>query len=355
MRDFSLRIGEFEVPLPIIQGGMGVGISLSGLASAVANAGGVGVIAAAGIGMLEMGHLRPKEADPVALRQEIKKARALAPDGVLGVNVMVAMTRFEDLVRVSIEEGADLIISGAGLPLSLPGIKSDYAGAETALVPIVSSARAAALLCKRWERQYRAKPDAFVVEGPLAGGHLGFREGEIDSPQNRLENIVRGVLEVAESCGGVPVVAAGGIWDGGDIARFLEMGAAGVQMGTRFVATEECDASPEFKEAYLRAKGTVIVKSPVGMPARAIPNEFLRRVDGGETVPTRCPFRCIATCKPREAPYCIARALVNAQRGELAEGVVFAGANVSKVKEITTVPKLMEELAAGAGLSLSRV
>ena len=348
MKEFRIHLGEHEFSFPVIQGGMAVGVSLSGLASAVARAGAVGVIAAAGIGMVEATNIslkiRAKQADPVALSQEITKAKAAAPGGVIGANIMVAMTYYDQLVRAAVESRAHAIFSGAGLPLSLPGIVSDYPDSSTALVPIVSSGRAASLICRRWKRDYNRVPDAFVVEGPLAGGHLGFKLHQIDDPEFKLERIFQDVLSVARECGEVPVFAAGGIWDGHDIARFLEAGAAGVQMGTRFVATRECDASEEFKSAYLAARSTVITKSPVGMPARAVVNPFLQRMEQGQRVPTRCPYHCIITCKPKTTPYCIAKALVDAKLGNMEEGLIFAGANVSRVTEITTVPELLGTL-----------
>jgi len=347
MEKFKINIGEHEFRFPVIQGGMGVGVSLSGLASAVAKTGAVGIIAAAGIGMMEALSIgtRANKADPAALSVEIARAREMSPDGVIGVNIMTAMCYYDDLVRSAIEAGADLVISGAGLPLNLPGIKSDYPLSSTALVPIVSSGKAASLIARRWQRDYAYTPDAFVVEGPLAGGHLGFKLGEIDDPDYSLERIVPDVISSVEPFGRIPVFAAGGIWDGYDTARFMRMGAAGVQMATRFVATKECDAAPEFKEAYIDAQETVIISSPVGMPARAITNPFLLAMEDGERRPVRCPYHCIITCDPKDTPYCIADALVTSKLGNTNDGLIFAGANVNKVHEITTVPAIMSEIA----------
>jgi nitronate monooxygenase len=347
MEKFKIRVGEHEFSFPLIQGGMGVGVSLSGLASAVAISGGVGIIAAAGIGMMEALSLgtRANKADPLALSVEIARAKELAPGGLIGANIMTAMSYYDELVRSAIEAKADLIISGAGLPLNLPGIKSDYPTSATALVPIISSGKAASLITRRWQRDYSYTPDAFVVEGPLAGGHLGFKVSEIDDPDYSLERIVPEVISALEPFGRIPVFAAGGIWDGADAARFMRAGAAGVQMATRFVATEECDAAPEFKEAYIRARETVIISSPVGMPARAITNPFLAAMEAGERRPVRCPYHCIITCKPKETPYCIAEALVTSKLGNTNDGLIFAGANVAKVHEITTVPRIMDEIA----------
>jgi nitronate monooxygenase len=347
MERFRTRIGEHEFRFPIIQGGMGVGVSLSGLSSAVANTGGAGVIAAAGIGMMEALSLgtRANKADPLALSVEITRARELAPNGIIGANIMTAMCYYDDLVRSAIEAGAHLVISGAGLPLNLPGIKSDYPGSDIALVPIVSSGKAASLITRRWQRDYNYTPDAFVVEGPLAGGHLGFRLGEIDDPGHRLEKLLPEVVSAVEPFGRIPIFAAGGIWDGQDVVRFMRMGAAGVQMATRFVATEECDAAHEFKKVYIDAQETVIISSPVGMPARAITNPFLLAMEAGERRPVRCPYHCIITCDPKETPYCIAEALVTSKLGNTNDGLIFAGANVSRVHEMTTVSSIMDEIA----------
>jgi len=346
MKKFDISIGQHEFHFPVIQGGMGVGVSLSGLASAVARAGAVGVIAAAGVGMMEaFSGARANQADPLVLSREILKAKAMAPVGVIGANIMVAMSYYDDLVRSALEAEADLIISGAGLPLHLPGLKSDYPDSRTALVPIVSSGRAATLIARRWQRDYNYPPDAFVVEGPLAGGHLGFSPSEIDDPAYRLENLVRDVIDASAVFGHIPVFAAGGIWDGYDIARFMALGATGVQMATRFVATAECDASPEFKQSYIDATGTVIIKSPVGMPARAIVNPFLTEMEAGGKRPVRCPYHCIVTCDPKNTPYCIANALVTSKLGNTTDGLLFAGANVARVHKITTVAGLIEELS----------
>ncbi|MBU0508964.1 nitronate monooxygenase [bacterium] len=344
-----LRIGNLTARIPIIQGGMGVGISLSGLASAVANEGGVGVIATAGIGMLERDFFQNyQEANLRVLRREIRQARA-ATNGILGVNIMVALTNFATLVHTAIEEGIDVIFSGAGLPLDMP----EYRGkdTQTKLVPIVSSARAAALLCKRWTEKFDYPPDALVVEGPLAGGHLGFKLDQISDPAFALENLVPAVIEAVQpfeqrTGQSIPVIAAGGIYTGADIFRFMNMGAAGVQMGTRFVTTHECDASITFKQAYLDSKpeDIMIIKSPVGMPGRVIRNAFIEALNRGEKEPYRCPYHCIITCDYQNSPYCIALALINAQKGYLTRGFPFAGANAYRTTEIVSVKELMDSL-----------
>lgn len=341
----ELHIGHHTARVPIIQGGMGIGVSLSGLASAVANQGGIGVISAACIGFREPDfYTNFLEANVRALRKEIRRARALSK-GVIGVNIMVAMTNFADMVKTSVEEGIDIIFSGAGLPLSLPEFLHDKS--NTKLVPIVSSARAAKVIAKKWIEKYRYVPDAIVVEGPLAGGHLGFLPEQIKDPQYSLEQIVEDVINEVKpletACQKqIPVIAAGGIYHGGDIHRILSLGAAGVQMATRFVATEECDASPAFKNQYIHADNETIkiVKSPVGMPGRAIGNSFLNDVEAGKTRPRQCPFHCIKTCNYQESPYCISLALIHAQKGQVERGLVFAGAHASRIHEITTVEQL---------------
>jgi nitronate monooxygenase len=331
---------------------MGVGISLSGLASAVANEGGIGVIASTGIGMKEP-DFRSNfvEANIRALREEIRKARDKTT-GVLGLNVMMANTNHADFFRTAIEEGIDIIFSGAGLPLNLPGyLKGSL---HTKLVPIVSSARAASVICKRWLHHYDYLPDAVVVEGPKAGGHLGFSEEQIDNPMFALEKLIPEVIEAVLAFSSrygkkIPIIAAGGIYTGRDIRNFVEMGADGVQMGTRFVATHECDADLSFKEAYVSAnpEDIIIIKSPVGMPGRAIRNKYLDDVESGIKQPYSCPYHCISTCDYTNSPYCIAQALISAQRGKLKFGFAFAGANAHRVMEIISVKELFAQLVEG--------
>jgi nitronate monooxygenase len=342
-------MGNLVARVPIIQGGMGVGISLCRLSAAVANEGGIGVIATPGIGMNEPDYFKDfPEANRRALRREIRQARATT-GGVLGVNIMVALSNYADLVRTAIEEKIDVIFSGAGLPMNLPQYRQ--ADTNTKLVPIVSSGRAAELICKRWTERYSYPPDAIVLEGPLAGGHLGFKLEQIDDPQFALDRLLPEVVEAvrpfAEKAGQpIPVIAAGGIYTGADILRILRLGAAAVQMGTRFVATHECDASDEFKQTYLDAKpeDLTIIKSPVGMPGRAIRNAFIEAVNRGEKMPYQCPYHCIVTCDYQNSPYCIALALMNAQRGNFRFGFAFAGANAYRVTETVSVKELMESL-----------
>lgn len=345
----ELRIGKHVSMVPIIQGGMGICISLSRLAAAVAKEGGIGVIAAAVPGIHEPDFAtNSAPANIRALKNEIRKARR-ATSGILGVNIMVALTDYADMVKTAIDEGIDIIFSGAGLPLDLPGyLKPDC---RTSLVPIVSSARAAAILCKKWLSRYDYLPDGFVVEGPMAGGHIGFKEQQIDDPAFALDRLLAEVIEVAaefESAKGrkIPVIAAGGIYNGEDIYNYIEWGAAGIQMGTRFVATHECDADDAFKQAYIDAKeeDMVIIKSPVGLPGRAIHNAFIEGVNQGRKKPFKCPFHCIKTCQTHKSPYCIAMALGNARKGKLKNGFAFAGKNAYRVKEIVSVKDLMASL-----------
>ena len=352
----TLQIGDLVAKMPIIQGGMGVGISLSRLASAVAQEGGIGVIAAAMIGMKEPDIAQnPVEANTRALRNELRKARA-STKGILGVNVMVALTTFTELVRAAIEEKADVVFSGAGLPMDLPKILRDMCEEKkqqfrTKLVPIVSSGRAAALIARKWMQKYGYAPDAFVVEGPKAGGHLGFAPESLSDPGYSLERLVPEVAEAVKPLedargAAVPVIAAGGVYSGEDIARFLDLGASGVQMGTRFVATHECDADDRFKEAYLKARqeDVTIIKSPVGMPGRALFNKFIEAARSGSKKPFKCVFHCVKTCEQEKTPYCIAAALINAMKGNLERGFAFCGANVARVDAIRSVHELMASL-----------
>lgn len=359
----QLKIGNLVAKLPIIQGGMGVGISLSGLAAAVANQGGIGVIAAAGIGMLEYdGATNYFEANIRALRDEIRKARALT-SGIIGVNIMVALSNFADLVKTSIEEGVDAIFAGAGLPLDLPGLMDRFS--NTKLIPIISSAKAAKLIIKRWYSKYNYIPDAFVVEGPKAGGHLGFKPEQLDDPEYALEKIVVDVLSAVkpfeqEFNKPIPVIAGGGIYSGEDIYQTMKLGAAGVQMATRFVTTNECDASVAFKNTYVNAKeeDIGIIQSPVGMPGRAIINEFILEVNEGHKTPFGCPYHCIVTCNYKDSPYCIARALVNAKKGFLKNGFAFAGVNAYRATGIKPLQEVCDcikaEYAQAASNDLSR-
>mgnify|MGYP000251930236 CR=1 FL=1 len=328
---------------------MGVGISLSGLAVAVANQGGVGVISAAGLGFV---HRNPAldylQANIEGLITELRRAKEKT-QGIIGVNIMVAMSNFADLVHTAISEKVDIIFSGAGLPLQLPGFLKP--GSITKLVPIVSSGRAAKLICEKWKSVYNYLPDAFVVEGPKAGGHLGFRKEQIEDSHYSLEEIVPQVVSEVRVFEDdyhqeIPVIAAGGIYTGEDIFKIMQKGAKGVQLGTRFVTTEECDASMGFKLAYVNSRESdmEIIQSPVGMPGRAINNSFLEKVKQGLKRPVKCPFHCIRTCDVSSSPYCIITALYNAYKGNMRSGYAFAGSNAYLADKITTVKEIFREL-----------
>ncbi len=348
----ALKIGNLTIDPPIIQGGMGVRVSRANLASAVANTGCAGVIAAAGICQFEETTKTGMELlllNAKALREEIKKARSLSK-GVIGVNIMVAFTDYESLVRTAADEGIDMIISGAGLPLNLPKYTE---GKDVKLIPVVSSARTFQIICKRWKTHFNRQPDAVIVEGPMAGGHLGYAYQSLqDNTAQTLEQIVMEVLTIANSLEPeIPVIAAGGIFDGKDIARFLSLGASGVQMATRFVCTDECDAHDNFKQAYLNAsrEDITLINSPVGLPGRVINNSFVQKIKDGKTMPFRCPYQCLITCDSQKAPYCIAQVLANAANGKMDESFAFAGSNAYRCNEIipvkTLVNTLMEELS----------
>ncbi len=354
-----LLIGDLEIKTPIIQGGMGVKVSTASLASAVANCGGAGTIASVGLGWEDIKKGIPFiEANHAAVKKEIRQAKELTT-GVVGVNIMVALSNYEDLVRAAVKEKTDFIVSGAGLPLKLPEFAE---GTSTKLIPIVSSSRAVDIIIRTWKKRYHRLPDAIVVEGPLAGGHLGFKFEDLRIHQeNRLENLVGDVLKIVQGYEkelgiNIPIIAAGGIFDGKDVARFIKLGVEGVQMATRFVATYECSVADEFKELYLKAtdEDVVIIKSPVGMPGRAIKTEFIDRIVHGERKLVECTYQCLKTCDPRTTPYCIAHALCNAATGNLDDAVVFCGSNVSKVKKIVSVKELMNDIVNEVIVELKR-
>lgn len=348
-----LNIGDLEINPPIIQGGMGVRVSKANLAAAVANEGCVGVIASVGLGKFEdhpgSEFLRLNED---ALRNEIRKARSMT-DGIIGINAMVALSNYQNLVTTSVEEGIDVIISGAGLPFELPKLAE---GSPAKLIPIVSSARAFNIIYNKWKRQFNRTPDAVIVEGVKAGGHLGYPyEEALNETAPTLDSILSEVVHAVDSLDHpVPVIAAGGIFDGQDIAHVLNLGASGVQMATRFVCTDECDAHQDFKQAYLDAtkESAVITQSPVGMPGRVLNNNFVERIKKGETIPFKCSYKCLRSCDPKTAPYCIAKVLANAAEGKLDEAFVFAGENVYKCDKIVSVKELIDQLAEEAAFHL---
>ncbi|MCT4597985.1 MAG: nitronate monooxygenase [Vallitalea sp.] len=342
----KLKIGDLDIKIPIIQGGMGIGVSKSSLASAVANEGGVGIISGVQIGYLEPDFLtNTLEANKRALSKEIKKAKKLSPTGIIGVNLMVAMKNYKELVKTAIKEKIDIIISGAGLPIDLPKLVKE---STTKIIPIVSSGKAARIILKKWEKSNRL-PDAIIVEGAKAGGHLGFKAKDlVDKTNESLEEIVKDVISLVkpyekEYDKNIPVIAAGGIIDGNDIAKMLSIGAKGVQMGSRFVATYECDASTSFKEAYINSSQNDIclIKSPVGLPGRAIKNSFINKTENGR-IPVKKCFACLSHCNPADTPYCISQALIDSVQGE--EGLIFAGERACEIHKIISVNTLINEL-----------
>ena len=367
-----LKIGNLVAKHPVIQGGMGVGVSLSSLAGAVAKAGGIGIISTAQIGFKDQDFGKnPMAANLRAIHSELKKAREKAPQGILGFNIMVATKEYASYVKEAVKAGADVIISGAGLPIDMPKFvaeaENENGGSEkkerrTMIAPIVSSVKSALVICRMWDRKYHTAPDFVVVEGPCAGGHLGFSREQLaelgadtdhvaetfDEPADDKE--VRGIIETVKSFAEkykkhIPVITAGGIFDHKDVLHQFALGAEGIQAATRFVTTEECDADIAYKEAYINAKeeDIVIVKSPVGMPGRAIKNKFLERVAQGPVKVERC-FRCLEHCNPAETPYCITKALINAAEGKIDEALLFCGSNAYRCEKIETVPEVMAAL-----------
>lgn len=346
----GIKVGNKKSKYPIIQGGMGVGVSMHNLAGNVSKEGGIGIISTADIGYQEVDfNKNPLKANLRAIGNEIKKAREIAgEDKIIGVNIMVALKDYAEIVKECVKQKIDLIISGAGIPKELPEYVN---GSTTKIAPIVSSLRCCKLIVKHWIKKYNYVPDMIVIEGPEAGGHLGFKREELEEDAKpKLENITKEVVdyinEVEKETGkDIPVIAAGGIWDSTDIKKFLSLGASGVQMATRFVATNECDASIEFKKAYVNAKAEdiKIINSPVGMPGRAICNNFIKRVEKEKCKIDKC-YNCIKTCNVIDSPYCITKALINSVKGKTDDGLIFCGSNISRIKEIVSVKDLMKEL-----------
>ena len=346
----KLKIGNIMSRIPIVQGGMGVRVSLSSLAAAVANEGGIGTISSIALGDINATKGEYGKSSRDALIREIRKAKKLT-NGILAVNVMEALSNAKDLIHTAVKEGIKMIVVGAGLPLRLPEIVNDD---SVSLVPIVSSGRAASLILRSWDKRYGKTVDGFILEGPLAGGHLGFSNEQLDNINDySLEKLLLDVLSVVKSYEEkyekkIPIIVGGGIFDGKDIARMLQLGASGVQMGTRFVCTDECHVSPEFKQAYLEAteKDIEIIKSPVGMPGRAIKNAFLKRIENNGKMRIKCQYKCLSVCNIDKAKYCIAKALLNSWAGDVDNGLIFCGQNAHRIKTIITVKELFSELCA---------
>lgn len=346
----ELIIGDLKVKRPILQGGMGVGISLGGLAGAVAKEGGVGVISTAQIGFREPDFEKnTREANVRAICREIQRAREIAPDGVIGCNIMVALKDYEEHVKAAVEGGADLIISGAGLPVELPGLVD---GSHVKIAPIVSTEKSAKVILKYWDKKFSRMADLVVIEGPKAGGHLGFDKEQLESyTQESYDEEIRKIIAVVKKYAEkyqmqIPVAVAGGIYDKDAADHVFSLGADAIQVATRFVTTWECDADMRYKQSYLNAKkeDVILVKSPVGMPGRALKNPFINHVMEGERVkPKRC-LKCLKNCNPKEVPYCITEALIRAAKGEIGEALLFCGAEVWRTEKIETVKEVIDSL-----------
>lgn len=346
----SLKIGDLIAKVPIIQGGMGVGVSLSSLAGAVAKEGAIGVISAAQPGYLESDFgINSLKANIRALGRHIKRAKSISNNGIIGVNIMCATRNYEDYVKCAIDNGADLIISGAGLPTDLPKFTE---GSNIKLAPIVSPPKSASVILKMWDRRYGRTADMVIIEGPKAGGHLGFSNDSIleyvsKGYDKKVLEIIDIVKEYEEKYNKkIPVVFAGGVYDRNDIEHYISLGCSGVQMATRFVATEECDAHINFKMAYINSKkeDIMIVKSPVGMPGRAISNKFMEERKLTNEKISKC-YKCLKKCDMSTIPYCITGALVRAVKGDVENSLVFCGENAYRLDKITTVKELIQELA----------
>ncbi len=347
MRCKPLIIGDLVAKIPIVQGGMGIGISLGGLAGAVAREGAVGIISAAQIGYMDPDFINtPYECNLRAIKREYKKARTIAPHGIIGFNIMVAMKHYEDYVKEAVKAGANLIISGAGLPTELP-LYVQSSG--TKIAPIVSTEKSAKVILKYWDKRYNRTADMVVIEGPKAGGHLGFNEEQLsifteDMYVEEIKNIRSVVMEYEEKyqCK-IPVIVAGGIEGPETMETVMKLGVQGIQVATKFVTTQECDAHENYKNAYVNAKkeDIKIVKSPVGMPGRAIINPFMEKImDGKKMPPTKC-YQCLQKCNPSEIPYCITEALIYAAKGDTEKGLLFCGSEAYHAEKIDTVKEVI--------------
>lgn len=357
-----LKIGKYEIKYPIFQGGMGLGISWDKLAGNVSLEGGLGIISSVGTGYYENRKFIDKElnAKPFGsenfystrgLRAVIENARKICGDLPLGVNIMYAANDYARVVKDACEAGINIIVSGAGLPTNLPEFTQNFK--EIALVPIVSSAKALKIICKRWLQRYERLPDAVVLEGPLSGGHQGFTYEQCLDPEYSLFNLIPQVKAEIKEWGDFPLIAAGGIWDKNDIEKAISLGADGVQMGTRFIGTHECDADIGFKEVLLAAeeKDIELIKSPVGYPARGIRTNLINLVDKKMGPKIQCISNCVSPCQrgkeAKQVGYCIADRLFDAYSGKKESGLFFTGANGYKLKELISVKELMHKLVHG--------
>jgi NAD(P)H-dependent flavin oxidoreductase YrpB (nitropropane dioxygenase family) len=349
MKYKGLKIGNIETKIPLILGGMGIGVSGWNLASSITNNGGIGVLSGVNLGYREDDfYTNTFEANKRAIIKEIKKAKEESNMGVIGINFMVAMNRYKEYVKIAVEAGIDIIVSGAGLPLELPEATKDH---DTKLIPIVSSAKAARIITKIWDKKYNKIPDAVVVEGSKAGGHLGFKKKDLIEDDFDFEEVLRETKEVLKKYEDkynkkIPKIAAGGIYSSQDVEKIMKIGYDGVQMATRFVTTEECDADFNFKNEYLKSenKDIDIIDSPVGLPGRAITNEFLNNVEEGIKPKIKKCVDCIKKCNYKDTKFCISQALINSVKGNIDEGLVFAGENAYKSKKIEKVADVVKEL-----------
>ena len=355
-----LQIGELIARIPIIQGGMGVGVSLSSLAGAVAKEGAIGIISTAQIGYRESDFdEQPLQANLRAIQKEVQKARKIAPKGIIGVNIMVATRQYSEYVKEAVRAKVDLIISGAGLPVDLPRIaKEEWERLKSCgeavkmpkLVPIVSSKKAMNVILKLWDKKEKVAPDAVVIEGPRAGGHLGFKLEELQHMDEmnfdeEIQSIIETVKPYEEKYGHkIPIIVAGGIRTKDQLEKYIAMGADGIQVATPFVTTVECDADKRYKDAYIECKkeDIILVKSPVGMPGRALNNAFQKRIQKEGKIPVTSCHSCISHCNPKEIPYCITEGLIQAVKGNVEEGLVFCGADAYLEDRITTVREVLD-------------
>lgn len=340
-----LILGDLVIQIPIVQGGMGVAVSTAPMVSAVSNYGGLGVLATVALGhKYELDYrTNYKGANERALRKEIRRIRSMT-DRPFGVNIMLALTDASRLMEVAVDEGVAALILSTMLPLSMP---EKVLKSQTRIIPKISSKYAADITCMAWKRRYGRLPDAFILETPLSGGHLGIKLEELKNLQEHtLDKIMPDFIR--DYRGTIPMIAAGGIFDGRDIARALNLGADGVLLGSRFVCTHECEVAPEFKQAYLDAEeeDIVIIQSPVGLPARVIKNNFYERIRRGEAFPKNCPVHCLNTCDPKKSLFCIGEALFAAKHGNMDDGLVLCSTTTHRNKEIVSIKALMDTLVS---------
>lgn len=345
-----LKIGSKTARIPVVQGGMGVGISRWRLAGTVAREGGMGTLAAQGIGqvtdLLPQSHRRKDPHGVEAVEAEVRRAQQESQgNGIVAINIMMAITHFDPLVDAAVRAGADAIVTGAGLPMDLP---DKVSGSGVALIPIISSARAAKTITRYWKERYNRIPDAFVIEGPLAGGHLGFSREQLDAPECQLEALLPAVAEQVAPYGDIPLIAAGGVWDRQDAQRMMALGAHAVQLGTRFVATQECDAAQHFKDLLLRCRqeDITVTRTSVGLLGRVMRTQLVERFEKGQFPGFKCTYHCLKSCVAHEVSYCLADHLSDAARGH-EDGFYFVGANGHRVREILPVAELLRRLLEG--------